>query len=77
MVSAFVKYLVVYWLYSMLWSVLKGVVLWIKIPPGYKEFDITLIFKAMGVAAVMAFAVIIFKLVTMSIMNALNTMSQD
>lgn len=77
MVSAFIKYLVVYWLYSMLWSVIKGFVLWIKIPPGYKEFDIQLIFKAMVVAAIMAFAVIIFKLVTMSIMNTLNTMSQD
>lgn len=72
--GVFIKYLTVFWLYQILWGCIKGNVESIKMPAGKTDFDPALMLRAMWCAAVVLFAIIIFKLVTRSIMTALNSL---
>lgn len=75
-VAVFIKYITVYWLYNLLWSVIHKVVESIKIPEGYTDFDPMLMLKAMWCAAVVLFSLVIFKLLTFSMMKTLDSLAR-
>ena len=76
-IAIFIKYLTVFWLYQILWRCIKAPIESIKIPAGKTDFDPALMVKAMWCAAVVLFALVIFKLITRSIMGVLSALAQD
>lgn len=76
-IAVFIKYLTVFWLYQILWGCIKAPIESIKIPAGKTDFDPALMVKAMWCAAVVLFALVIFKLITRSIMGVLSALAQD